>query len=132
MRSFIPQTNVIVPVLKGPAQNLYQFTKLRDNYKMQFINAAQASTKIDAQLKGINLKQTLNPPPLKGVFASLVLNELSGKDVMRTPAKETEKFPQSHGRSNSYLARAYQNANSSTQRFAFPSDPTQNPSLSLI
>ena len=66
---------VMVPLRLGPTKNLYQFTKLRDNYKQKFIQTSQEINAMVGGTFGLN-RETMGPPPITGAFASLINSDL--------------------------------------------------------
>ncbi len=64
---------------------------MRDNYKLKFIEASQATLELDHKLNGLKPSHTINPPFFKGVYASLVLNDLQSDQDVASIAKQTSQ-----------------------------------------
>jgi hypothetical protein len=62
------QFQIKVPPRLGPSKNLYQFTKLRDDYKQKYIETYQSTTVIDHKLNGFKSHNfRTSPAPAKSM-----------------------------------------------------------------
>lgn len=79
-----------MPPRVGPNRNIYQFTKLRDDYKLKFIQTTQRMQMVENALNGVHPSQP-ETPKFDGVYGSLVMNDLALLDYCKQTTRGTKR-----------------------------------------